>query len=106
MHVDVTENAEQYETILRISHVEAAYLGRAVYEKAVEIAAHRIADAFVAAHQQDVFAKMDAQAIANLAVAEATNAVRETIHKKLPDVVEVKREVYQRGVFGGLRRVD
>jgi hypothetical protein len=42
-----------------------------------------------------------------LVVAEAGAGIRDAIYKKFPDkIVEVhKREFYQRGLLGGLRRI-
>jgi hypothetical protein len=69
--------------------------------------ADKLADEYVKSHGQEILAKLDQQAIANLTIAEAANGIRDAIHKKLPDVIHtrVEREVYQRGVLGKLRRV-
>ena len=92
---------------LTMEAMEYAESARRVYELAVEIAARTLAEQIVKDHGQEIVAKCDMQAIANLTVAEASNAIRETIHRKLPDVVHTRTEerVYQRGIFGGITRV-
>lgn len=83
------------------------------HDRIYEMACHRIAEAVAAAylaeHMQEVLAKIDAQALANLAVADAAGAIREQLAKKLPDkimeVVRTEVEVYQRGIFGGMKRI-
>lgn len=91
---------------MALDALEYADSARRVYELALEMAARALADQIVKDHGQEIIAKCDMQAIANLTVAEASNAIRETIHKKLPDVVHHRTEsvVYERGLFGGIRR--
>lgn len=78
-------------------------------ERAIEKVAQAVADQFLADHQQEILKYLDPQAIANLAVADSAAGVREALHKKLPDkIVEVVRTesaVYQKGLFGGLKRI-
>jgi hypothetical protein len=93
---------------IHADRLDIANLGRDVRELAVRMAAEKLAERIVAEHGQEIISGCDMQAVSNLAVAEAATAIRETIHKKLPDVVHtrVERELYQRGVFGGVRRVS
>lgn len=69
----------------------------------------RIAERYVSEHYQEIAALISQDAIATLSVAESAAKIRETLEKKIPDkIVEVtrtQREVYQRGVFGGVKRV-
>lgn len=42
--------------------------------------------------------------------AEGGAAINETLHKKLPDKIleieKTKTEIYQKGIFGGLRKIN
>jgi hypothetical protein len=71
--------------------------------------AHAVAERFVADHYQEIVAAMDMNAIATLSVAEAAAKIRETLEKKIPDkILEVqttKKEVWQRGIFGGMSKI-
>lgn len=90
-----------------LSENDVQFLGKQVWERAIDITAKLIAEEFIKKHGQEVLAKLDPQAIANLSVAQAGAAIRETLEKKLPSserIVE-KAVVYQRGIFGGIRRV-
>jgi RimJ/RimL family protein N-acetyltransferase len=92
-----------------ITDVESASLGKDITRRAIEKVADAIAERFLADHLQEVLAYLDPQAVANLAVADAAGAIREMLAKKLPDkvleVIRTEREVYQRGVFGGMTRI-
>jgi hypothetical protein len=79
----------------------------AIWRHAVEEAGHVIAERLVALHQESIIAKIDQQAIANLVIAEAGNSIKDMLDKKLPDRVDhiVDKEIYQRGFFGGMRRI-
>ena len=61
-----------------------------------QVAAERIAAQYLAEHGPAIFARLDPQAIANLAIAEGAAAVRETLAKKLPDVVHTHTVEYRR----------
>lgn len=83
---------------------------RVVLERALDKVADAIAERFLADHLQEVLAMLNPEAVANLAVADAAGSIREALHKKLPDkIVEVERrgpgEVWQRGIFGGMKRI-
>jgi len=92
--------------ILRFSEILSR---EPAYNAILSEIARLVAERFVADHYQEIIAEMDMKAIATLSVAEAAAKIRETLEKKLPDkILEVqtkKTEVYQRGIFGGLRRV-
>lgn len=92
---------------MMLDAMEAHESQRLVYEKALMLAAETLAAQIVKDHGQEIIAKIDMQAIANLTVAEAADGIRQVIHKKLPDVVRhsVETEIYERGFFGGVRRV-
>ena len=75
----------------------------------LERIAEKIAERFVAEFYQDIVKLIDQQALANMTVAEAGAKIHELLQKKLPDkILEIERcteKVYQRGIFGGLRRI-
>ena len=93
----------------RLSEMDVTRCGDTILRVAIERVAEDIAKRFIADHAQELMAMIDPQAVANLAVADAAGAIRETLGRKLPDkIVEVVRretEVYQRGVFGGMKRI-
>ena len=64
-----------------------------------------VADRYVLEHYPELVAKLDQNAIANLAIAEASKKIAEEIQRQPNIVHETKREVYQRGLFGGIHRV-
>ena len=73
--------------------------------------ADKIADAIATRYVEEFYgeivAKLDQNAIANLAIAEASKKIAEEIQRQ-PNVfhsVEKRTEVYQRGILGGIRRV-
>jgi uncharacterized membrane-anchored protein YjiN (DUF445 family) len=66
----------------------------------------RTAERYVAENYPQLVAKIDQQAIANLVIAESGKKIAEEIRLTPPvPRIETKREVYQRGIFGGVRRV-
>lgn len=93
----------------RFSEIELAASHDAVARRAIEIIAESIAGQYLDAYGSEVLKVMSPEAIAQMAIAEAGAAVNDTLKKKLPDkIVEVTRtekEVYQRGIFGNLRRI-
>jgi hypothetical protein len=77
--------------------------------EAIRLAAKQIAEDLIKEHYQEIIAGINPVAISNMAIAEAGAAVNETLHKKLPDkILEIERnhtEIYQKGAFGGLKRI-
>ena len=66
-----------------------------------------VAERYVEENYGELVGKMDQQAIANLAIADAGKKIAEEIRLK-PTVVrerETRTEVYQRGLLGGVKRV-
>lgn len=90
---------------VRFGEAEQSMIGRAVYDRAIDIAAQKIAEIFIEQHAQDVLAAVKPDAVATLVAAEAAASIREVIHKKFPDNVVTKREVWQRGIFGGMSKL-
>src|SRR2546429_99451 len=70
-----------------------------------ELVCRVIADRYVQEHYAEIAAKLDQNAIANLSIAEASKKIAEEIQRRPNIVREVKTQMYQRGIFGGLRRV-
>lgn len=70
-----------------------------------KIVCERIAERFCQEHYADIAGKLDQEAIANLAIAESAKKIAEEIRLRPVVLKEVERQVYQRGFFGGVRRV-
>lgn len=92
-----------------VAHIEDHELMDAFSEAVFREAARLIAERFVAENYQTIAATLDPQAIANLSVAESAAAINKTLKEKIPDkIVEIHkttREVYQRGIFGGVKKL-
>lgn len=90
---------------IRVTDIDVERMAYAIY---VEIA-RAIAERFVADNYQSIAALLDQNAIANLSVAEAGAKLRESLEKSIPGrtVIErhVDRQVWQRGLLGGVKRV-
>ena len=65
----------------------------------------KVAERYVAENFPQIAAKLDQNAIANLAIAEASKKIAEEIQRKPNIVHEVEKQIFQRGIFGGVRRV-
>ena len=90
--------------------VGATFDSLAIYQLGSAIlseVARSIAERYVSEHYQEIVAKISQEAIASLVVAESAAVIAETLKEKIPDKVleVVHREVYQRGVFGGMTRI-
>ena len=83
--------------------------GDHIYRRAIELIAKDVAAKFIEEHATDILKALDPVAIANLAIADSRASIREALHTKLPDkILEIVREdrtVYQRGIFGGMKRI-
>jgi hypothetical protein len=86
---------------------EYDYAMREMFTDALKEAAKLIAEKWCAEHYIEVAAKLDPQAIANLVIAKGASEIKKTLEERLPGRVDtiVEREVYQRGLLGGMRRV-
>jgi hypothetical protein len=65
----------------------------------------RVAEKYVEEHYIEIAAKLDQNAIANLAIAEASKKIAEEIQRKPNIVHEVETQIFERGIFGRTRRV-
>jgi len=94
---------------MSISVDEQLNLGNMVKLRVVEKLADAIADDYIEKHFAEIMGKISPEAIANMAIAEAGAKINETLNKKMPDkIIEIEKrttEVYQRGLFGGLKRI-
>lgn len=81
-----------------------SFLGK-VLEKASEIIANEI----IEHHLPEVLEKISPEAIANMTIASAGAKINETLAKKIPDNIlhaeTTRAQIFQRGIFGGLKRV-
>lgn len=88
---------------------EEECMGRTFLENVMKMAAREIADKIIQERFGEIMALIDPQSIANLSIAESAAKIRETLEKKIPDKIleinTVEREVWQRGIFGGLSRL-
>lgn len=93
--------------VLRFAQDDQLIMGNAVMRLAVEYMAQQVADEFLKEHFVEIMAKMDATAVANLAIADAGAAIHEVLQKKLPDKIVHRTETrtVERGFFGGIKRV-
>ena len=93
----------------RFNPMQLEQFSHHIYEHAIVLIAKGIAEQYLHEHAQEILAALDPVAVANLAIADSGAGIREALHKKLPDkiVTVVKRdtEVYQRGIFGGMKRI-
>lgn len=95
---------------LEISTLESDLMGRELAREVIRVAAETLAAEYLEQHGSEVLASLNPEAIANMAIAEAGAAVNDTLKKQHAERVQYvpvagAREIYQRGIFGGLRRV-
>ncbi len=78
-----------------------------IFEAVIDGIASGLTKEYVRDHAQEIFAKINQEAIATMVVAQSGNAIKDMLDKKLPDKVirETETEIYQRGIFGGITRV-
>lgn len=82
-----------------------------LFLRAVQEAATELARQFVAQHAQEIFKMMDPQAVANLAVANSGAEIAKEMKKEAATTTRIithektRAEVYQRGLFGGMKRI-
>lgn len=92
-----------------ISIEEQLDLGNMIKRRVIEKVADAIANEYIEKNFAEIMGKISPEAIANMAIAEAGAKINETLNKKMPDkIIEIEKrttEVYQRGLFGGLKRI-
>lgn len=81
---------------------------REFIETVIKEAGRAIADHIIQNHSIEITEKISQQAIATTAVAMAGAEINDTLKKKLPDRIDriVDKQVYQRGIFGGVKRIS
>jgi hypothetical protein len=109
MKIDVCQNSADQTTDILCRLERSDMMAHAMGEGILRFIAEEIAKRYVAEHYSEIVAGIDQQAIAALAIANAGVAINKTLQEKIPDkVLEVHRhstEVWQRGIFGGLKRL-
>jgi len=102
-HISVEDNSVAY--LVKMTDILNAHGPEAIFREIARL----VAEKYVAEHYQDVVKLISPEAIATLSAAEAAASIRETLEKKLPDkiltVTKTDREVWQRGILGGMTRV-
>lgn len=93
-----------------VSAMETDYMGKAIAEQVIHLIAEHVAAVYVEEHATEILAKINPEAVAAMAIAEAGAALNDTLKKQHADrVVRVpvpgETQVYQKGIFGGLRRL-
>lgn len=95
--------------LTQVSAAESAMLSKEIISEVIRQVAAAIAEQFLADHANDILAKLDPQAIANLAIADSGRAVREALEKQIPREVQhhhhTHREFFKVGLFGSVKRV-
>lgn len=82
-----------------------------LFSAVLDALSQHIAADYIEKHGTDIAAKLSPEAVENMTVAAAGAKINETLNKKMPDkILEVERtrtetQVYQRGLFGGLKRL-
>lgn len=90
------------------SDLELRAMGDRIALGVMEKVATAVAERYLEEHGSEVLAKLSAEAIATMAVAEAGAAVNDTLkrqHADRPRQAERQTVILQRGIFGGYRRL-
>lgn len=94
---------------VRVNHEETINMGNAIRLAVIEFVAQQMAKDILENNYIEIMEKISPETIANMAVAEAGAKINETLNKKLPDkIIQIEKnttQVYQRGLFGGIKRV-
>lgn len=95
--------------VVRVHDLEMKQYGDKVAVMVMQKIAEEIAAQYLERHSTEVLSRINPEAVANMAIAEAGAEVNDTLKRKYAkEVVErmiEKPTVYQRGIFGGLRRL-
>lgn len=107
------EHSRDYATRSDVYRVEIADWASMVREEffartCLEYAAKMITEKWVADNYQDVAASINQKAVATMVMAEAGAKIRESLERNIPGRVEriVEKQVFQRGVLGGMKRLS
>jgi hypothetical protein len=97
----VSDNSTYIQAKISDVSLITEHMAMAIYRNISE----QIAERYVRENYAQIAAKLDQNAIANLAIAEASKKIAEEIQRRPNVVHEVERQIFQRGIFGGLKRV-
>lgn len=94
------------DSIISAKFPETASINSHLAIQILEECAHLIAKRYVDEHYGEIVARLDQNAIARLAIADAGKKIAEEIRSS-PTIIREKAdpEVYQRGFFGGTKRI-
>lgn len=94
---------------VRVGLREMDNLTKPIQIEVARIVAEQIAKDILEHHYTEIMENISPQAISNMAIAEAGAKINETLNKKLPDkITEIQKnhaEVYQKGLFGGMKKI-
>ena len=82
-----------------------------IISQAIDKISDEVATQVIKHHLPEILEKISPEAIANMTIASAGEKINTTLNKKLPDkILEVtneitKTQIYQKGLFGGLKRI-
>ena len=112
MEVRVTHNERNRDMVISHSVSTEDLLNNTlpkILEQIHKQVAHEIAEECVSKYLPQIMEKISPEAIANMSIAEAGAMINETLHKKLPDKVltveKTKEKIFQKGIFGGMKRI-
>lgn len=78
-----------------------------LFDEVIKQMATELMKEYVRDHAQEIFEKVNQEAIATMVVAQAGNAIKDMLDKKLPDKIvrETETQIYQKGLLGGMKRI-
>ena len=83
---------------------------RMFMETLINKIADTISEEIIKQRLPEIMEKISVEALANMTIAAAGAKINETLATKIPDkVLEIcrtEKQVYQRGIFGGLKRIS
>ena len=75
----------------------------------IEEIVKQMAARYVAEHYVEIVKCLSPEAVANMAIAQTGAQLNKTLQEKIPDkileVISKETEVYQRGLFGNMKRI-
>lgn len=110
MNMESTDDLTGGRTInVSVSNRDMLGTEDAIRSRIIELVAQQLAIDILENDYVQIVSKISPEAIANMAVAEAGAKINELLNSKLPDKIQFieknTTQVYQKGIFGNLRRV-
>jgi hypothetical protein len=118
----IIRGAEDFNPVFRVGVAiqEQAFMdviGTEIWRTAIDMVAQQVANHIMENHLPEIMDKISVQAIANMSVAQAGAEINTTLKRELPQLKqailnthqkEIIREtqVYEKGFFGGVRRIS